>query len=406
MQNKLNLKFINGFLLLEIMIAFSLMTLFLISSLTLSETMQALYHQAEKNLEKLEAEIPNLENQYKLSDYSREWGRDNCYENIYFNSENITLYSQGIDLGIGNISTDIEVRNGIIYLTTDSSILSAPDFYIIDARDPASSSIISSIHTSPGLSSLEIAGHYAYLANQSTVSQMQILDIENRENPILISTLKLPLPTASTTAPWAESIFYYKNKIYLGTRKWNGREFAIIDVSNPYLPNYLGGFETDTLVNDIYVKGNLAYLATANEEQMIVLNISDHTNIIEIDSFSPSGYETQEGKSLSFFQDSYAFSRTVGGFNNINNHELFLFSSSSQYSRDIPGGVYDTLIRPPNIYISTKSPGKELQILDQTLENKILDRALGFLPNAFTCDRNTFYFATGDSHGIGIMKIK
>ncbi len=398
-----------AFLLLEIMIAFSLMTLFLISSLTLGETMQRLYNQAEKNLINLENRIPELESKYVYSDYSEAWGRDNCYEYIHYNLSKFILYSQGIELGINNISTDIEVRNSIIYLTTDSSILSAPDFYIINAENPQSPYIISSIHTSPGLSSVEIASHYAYLANMSSVNQIQILDIENRENPILISTLKLPLPTASTTAPWAESIFYYKDKIYLGTKKWNGREFAIIDVSDPYLPNYLGGYETNTLINDIYVKDNLAYLATSDMKQMRILNISDPTNIVEIDSFSPSGYSVQEGKTLSFSKDIFSLGRTVGGFNNTNNHEFFLFSTTSDitpiFSKDIPGGVYNILLRPPNIYISTKSPGRELQILDQTLEDMVLEYPLSFLPNAFTCDRNTFYFATGDSKGIGILKI-
>ena len=164
-------------------------------------------------------------------------------------------------------------------------------------------------------------------------------------------------------------------------------------------------------------------------KQMRVLNINDPYNIREIGSFSPSGFAVQEGKVLSFFKNKspnkniwsdkysdqeiyspvFSLGRTVGGFNNISNHELFIFSTTSDtvpmYSRDIPGGVYGILIRPPNIYISTKSPGKEFQILDQTLQNKILDYPLGFLPNSFICDRNTFYFSTGDHRGIGILKI-
>ena len=87
-----------AFLLLEIMIAFSLMTLFLISSLTLGETMQRLYNQAEKNLINLENRIPELESKYVYSDYSEAWGRDNCYENIYFNSENRRVISANAEI--------------------------------------------------------------------------------------------------------------------------------------------------------------------------------------------------------------------------------------------------------------------------------------------------------------------
>ncbi len=424
-KSKENLKVISvdnhGFLLLEIMFTFSIMTLFLISTLTLSRSMQILREKAKIDLERMKNDIPNLENQYKFSEYDKEMGRNNCFDKIDYDISKFNIYNQGIELGSSNISTDIEVRNGFIYLTADSASASLSDFFIIDFRILDSPRIISSINTGPGISSLEIAGHYAYLANLSTLSQLQIIDISNRNNPVLISSLKLPLPEASSTAPNAKSIFYYKNKIYLGTEKWEGNEFSIIDVSNPYFPVYIGGFETNTLINDIYIKNNTAYLATSDIKQMRILDISDTDNIRELGSFSPSGSLVQEGKVLSFFENRYidkdnnskytefSLGRTVGGFNNISNHEIFLFPKERETipinSKDIPGGVYGIVIRPPNIYISTKSPNKELQIFDESLQNKILDYPLGFLPNSFTCDRNVFYFSTANHRGIVIMKI-
>ena len=238
-----------GFLLPEIMISFSLMTVFLISAIILSSTMQGLRRQAVEHLERLDdttfladyfllnkvfasSSISYMKKQYGndtyeidiepvtllISDYINAFGRDSCSPSLFSSSstpsdfQDISLYSQGVDIGAGNMSTDIEVRNGIAYITADSSSSSASDFFIIDSTDPSSPSIISSLNTGPGLSSIEIAGHYAYVTNISSLNQLQIINIKDRTSPSITAILKLPLPPdfspASSTPPFASSIFY------------------------------------------------------------------------------------------------------------------------------------------------------------------------------------------------------
>ena len=454
-------RFHGGFLLPEIMISFSLMTVFLISAIILSSTMQGLRRQAVEHLERLDdttfladyfllnkvfasSSISYMKKQYGndtyeidiepvtllISDYINAFGRDSCSPSLFSSSstpsdfQDISLYSQGVDIGAGNMSTDIEVRNGIAYITADSSSSSASDFFIIDSTDPSSPSIISSLNTGPGLSSIEIAGHYAYVTNISSLNQLQIINIKDRTSPSITAILKLPLPPdfspASSTPPFASSIFYNKRLIYLGTSKWDGMEFSIIDVSIPSSPQYLGGFETNTLINNIYVRDGLAYLATSDINQIRILdihNISSHDSpsdnsqsIIQVSSFSPSGYETQQGKVISFFENKFSLGRTTGGFNNKNNYEIFLFSSTSpitvENSKDIPGGVYGIVMRPPYFYISTRASTKQFQILNKDMSELVLEKNLGFSPQAMTCDGKTFYFATGDQKGIAVVKIE
>jgi hypothetical protein len=412
-----------GFLTMEIMIAFSLLIFFTLSNFTLYSSMQKLKIWSLDELEKMERLVHDIDTRINISlkkygndttilsnelfqvldsDYTNSWGRDSCSARISFDPNHISYLKDGVDLGSGNPSTDIEVRNGIVYLTADSTTASRHDIFVIDSN---SRSILSSLNTGPGIAALEVAGPYIFVAQSSTVNQLQIIDIHDRSSPLLVSQLRLPLPTPSTTPPFASTIFYSNGYIYLGTAKWNGQEFSIIDVSNILSPVVVGTFETNTLVNDIYVRDDKAYLATSDEKQMRVLDVSDKSDPILIDSFSPSGWQTQEGKILDYFEDVLGFGRTVGGFNVTGNHELFISSTTTTISRDIPGGVYGILMRAPYTYLLTHDLGKEFKVFNSTLSTKVFEFPLQSFPVKMACDGSTLYFATGDSRGVSILQI-
>lgn len=414
-----------GFLLLEVMLAFSLFILFTISTFYLTGSMDGLKIWSVKELEKikdLSYKIRNdigttktlYGNDSKISsnelfeivhsDYVNSWGRNSCANRIGFNKDKIHYYPNGISMGTSNVSSDMEVRNGFVYLSADSTLSSPDDIFIIDVRNHSSLSVLSSTNTGPGISAIEVAGPYIFAAQSSTVNQLQIIDIHDRKLPKLISQFKLALPNASTSAPFATSIFYSKGYVYLGTEKWNGSEFNIIDVSNVLNPVLIGSFETNTLINDIYIVDNIAYLATSDEKQMRVLDIGNKSHPVLIDSFSPSGYQTQEGNVLEYFEGILGFGRTVGGFNVVTNHELFIYSTST-ISRDIPGGIYGILLRPPNIFTLTNFQNKEFQVFDTTLKNKIFEMSLGNKNIKMTCDGSNIFFTTGNSTGLSILEM-
>ncbi len=427
----------SGFLIVEIMIAFSLFTLFTISTFTLISSIQNLKIWSSRELIKLKDSAYIMDNFIRnriflpdihifmygndsfliqnepftitYSDLLNAWGGNNCSPRIHFNPARMEYFSQGINLGVGNVSTDLEVRNNIVYLTANSATVSKPDFYIIDAKNASNPIIMASINTGPGLNALEIAGPYVYVANAGTTAQLQIIDIHNRNAPTLISQFKLPLPEASTSPPIGTSIFYNKGFVYLGTTKWNGQEFSIIDVNDPRAPYLVGSFETNTLINDIFFRENRAYIATSDIGQMRVLDISDKSSPQLLFSFSPSGWQTQEGKILDFFENSLGLGRTVGGFNVKTNHEAFIFAKSSIFtdysSQDIPGGIYGMLLRQPNVFLLTHSLLHEFQVWDFNMKNKIFDLSLGTMPVKMICDWSTLFFATGDQKAISILKL-
>lgn len=347
------------------------------------------------------------------SDYESVDGRDNCNPRFNFDPKNIVIHDSGFNIGEYNMSTDIEVRNSYVYMTADSSVQNNPDLYILDANDSDDVHIISSLNTGRGLLALELANHYIYSLNSGTTNTLQIIDIADRSNPILITKYKIPTPNASTSAPIASSIFYKDKKVYIGTEKWSGPELNIIDVSNPYTPVYIKGYETNTQIEDIYVIDNLVYIATPDTKQFRVLDISDIQNINELSYISPSGYQTQQGKVINIFENNIILGRTVGGFNVIQNHELFSYDktksnlndiSSFDFSRDVPGGIYSILQRYPYIYLATGSLGHEFQVWTKDMNNKVFEMSLGFFPRLFVCDLNNLYFVTHNSRSLYIIK--
>jgi hypothetical protein len=224
--------------------------------------------------------------------------------NVHSSTSAISVSIENIALPISltNPLTHLQIRNGIAYISANSAIPSDPDLFIIDLRQAlmvsgqsivnqsiiepmvtstvtvATTSIISSLNTGPGIASFSIVGKRIFAAAASTVGQLHVLDMTNRDAPSLIKKYKLPEPatTSSSTPtttppivfPYASAISfgadlfddYLANsgdssgnvgRIYLGTEKWDGDELAVLDVSDPREPVMLGGLEIGSKVNDI-----------------------------------------------------------------------------------------------------------------------------------------------------------
>jgi hypothetical protein len=298
--------------------------------------------------------------------------------------------------------TDIEVRNGIAYISSDSNTASDPDLYVIDIRNATSATSISSINTGPGIASIVLAGKRVFAAATSMVGQLHIIRYDTLAKPTIEMKFRLPLPYATATPPLASSIFYLNNQVYLGTEKWDGPEFSIFDVMNPANPILVGIYETGTKINDIYIRNSDAYVATADEKQMRKLTISDLHNVQLIDSISPSGWERQEGNALSYFEDTLRLGRTSGGFNITKDHELFSWGTSTtvtrspllpaEHSSDIPGGIYGIIPDRTKLFLATRQLNKEVQIIDPDLSTSTAQAiSLPVLPQTINCDGNKLY---------------
>ena len=172
--------------------------------------------------------------------------------------------------------------NGIRYafLTTDASNPVQDNFYVIDTTtspEVIDASDIYSIKVEDGLEGIATAkidgNYYAFVVtDHDDAGQLQVVDISVPTSPTLIPTASTTIPnvTPGESAP-PLSIFYYNEKIYIGTEYLAfgdpgfNHEFHVFDVSNPSSlpwPRWETSIDIDRNVNDIFVKGDTAYLAT------------------------------------------------------------------------------------------------------------------------------------------------
>jgi|GEM_PF-439207 len=294
--------------------------------------------------------------------------------------------------------TDLRVKNGIAYITADSSRQSDPDFLIADMRSTTSPpTILTSLNTGPGLVAFTIASDRIYAAAPSSVGQLHVIRLNSLESAVLENRYELPLPYATATPPLASSIFYENNKVYLGTEKWVGEEFNIIDVIDPANPRKIAGLELDTKAEDIYVRGGRIFLATPNEEQLRLFdgNISPPAAIA---AFKPSGWSRQNGRTINFFENVVQFGRDSGGYNIITDPEAYVFATTSSstlvqnFFADLPGGVYGMLSDRYRTYLVSRELNKEFQIFDRFFTAfTSVAVSLPIIPQRLTCDRDRLY---------------
>ncbi|MCL5733605.1 MAG: hypothetical protein M1334_03015 [Patescibacteria group bacterium] len=262
-----------------------------------------------------------------------------------------------IDLGPGSSATGLDVLNGIVYMSSVSSDVKKPDFWIINATNGLQPGIVSSLDIGPGLNAVDVAGNYAYVANSSTTNQLQIINVSNLNDPYLAASLTLS--GVSGNGAVGNSIFYYGNKVYMGTENANGPEFHIIDVSNPQNPVELGNFNIGASVNGIYINNGIAYLATGSSQELQILNISNPSNISQLGSFSPAGCSV--GQSLFLVNETLYFG-CAGGTNNFFILDVSSPSSVRQLGATNTGGSVNSMyIRDYLAFLGTSNPNEEFQ---------------------------------------------
>src|SRR6185436_5733498 len=163
-----------------------------------------------------------------------------------------------------NISPDtitgLAVKNRVAYITGDHSDATKNDFFSIDVSDPTFPFILKGINTGPGLAAVAAYDKYAYVANMSTTAQLQVIDISDPSDVNLVPAASRKV--AGTSLSVGNSIFYYKNMVYLGlTARGTEPQLAIFDVSTPTNPVPKGTYTFGHDVNAIMVKDNYAYIA-------------------------------------------------------------------------------------------------------------------------------------------------
>ena len=229
---------------------------------------------------------------------------DVAYNYAYVGNQNLDAQLQIIDVsnsaapvliasfklpgvsGSGAIGQSIFYNSGKIYIGTKEA--SGPEFHIIDVTNPANPVSLGSREIGDDVNSIYVRGNIAYVAidDFDDESELKVFDVSIPSAIVLLGGFIAPGNSED-----GKSLDLVGNDLYLGRtvggNHTNHHEFHIVDVSNPATITNLGSKDLAVDLNDLKVRGSLAFFATSDSnKEFQVWNISDKTNSTLWSSFN------------------------------------------------------------------------------------------------------------------------
>ncbi len=324
--------------------------------------------------------------------------------------------------------TGLAVNNNVLYATINNTHQNSnATFFMFDISNPNAKPVfLQSIDNDPtggsseGLAAVAVAGNYAYVANARQIDfskacpggdcgQLQIIDVS--KNPAsVVSTFQIPGVTGKSGQAIGASIFYQSGYVYLGlTKTASGPEFNIIDVHDPKNPVYKSGYDFGSAVNSIVVKNNIAYVTSPNAENLTLLDVSNPSLPQRIGGYTPKG--GSNGESLAVVGTNIYLGRTFGT-NEFYDLDASVPSNISVLaSKDIGTGsttsINSLLIRDYLAFLITNT---QFQIWNlANLGNIVAWAPSATLPagsqTALSCNANTLYASSVSSASKGYILV-
>lgn len=292
---------------------------------------------------------------------------------------------------------------------------------------------------SSGLNALAIDGKkYAYVAsahpanfesctnsdgNNKSCGQLQVIDLDTFN---VVYTYKIPGVTGSAGQGIGVSILYNNGIVFLGLAKAIGAEFHVIDVgggstpgASPTHPIDIGSYEVGNEVNEMYLKNNYLFLASPNDQELKILNISNLNNPILVGGFDAplGGANNGNGKSVFLVGNTLYFGRTL-----LTGNEFYILNASNPETnlpilgtKNIQNGTSNTSVNKilPRDYLTMLVTNKEFQILRTDDPVNITSYAspmilppgssTGMQAVAADCEGNNIFIGSQDSTNVGFI---
>jgi len=318
-----------------------------------------------------------------------------------------TSITATVNISSNNDAYDIAYSNNYAYVGTGTNG-SAEEFYVIDVSNPSSPNIAGSAEIDNNVFEISLSGNYAYLATSDNDGELTVVDISNPVNPIVVANLDLGANQD------ALSVTVLNNYAYIGKAAGGGtnRELYVINISTPTLPGEVGNYEVDENVEDIFISGNQAYLATAgNNNELTIVDISTPASPNLTSTLDLGG--NQDALSI-YVQDNYAYIGKIAGGGST--REFYIVNVNdpnnpiqiAEYETD--GNIYDLLNYDSNAFLSTNNSNQEIQIIDISNPNSPnLNSSIDLSDSAYGLDFNPvscilYAASTDDSNEFQIIQ--
>lgn len=312
-----------------------------------------------------------------------------------------------VDLGSGEQATGLVVRNKFVFMSSTASSAAKADFFIVDATTGTLPVIKSSLNTGPGLNDVAINGSFAYVANDDGTAQLQTINFSNTSTPALINSFRLGSNTQE-----ALSVAVSGTLAFVGTEADSSApEFYIVNVANPTSPTVMGSVEIGANLNNIFIKGNRAFLATSSStKEFIVVNISNIASPTISASADLSGTAAANNVYVNS-QDNHAFVvRDYSG--SANTPELVVLNvtnpdaPTSLGSLEFWNSILSIFAADTLAFLGSAVSNEEFQIYDvSNLANMTYYSGLNFpqLAQDMTFESNIIYVAVRSNDALRII---
>jgi hypothetical protein len=334
----------------------------------------------------------------------------------------------GIPAGAYEIGDVDAFHNRLYVAIASSSHNSLPSLFTFDISDPINPAMIGSIDNNAlakrGLSAIRAVKYaaparvYVYGASFG-VKQLQVFDVTSPGSPTILSS------TAIRPTGEGSSIYYRNNIVYLGLTAAADVEFNTVNVSNPVLPVWSGGYSFGSTVEHIYVRGEYAYLATNDTgREFVALNIANPSSPFLGGAYDAPGTGGGFGRKIYVVGERVYLGRSW--VLNANTPELHLLANQNPTANPVllaaldvgsssnPYGVYGVMERNSTTFILTRSGTRgQLHIFDVSNPSLLAAQpplATLDLPNmsggiAMDCEGNVLYVASVDLTGNSYLSI-
>ncbi len=187
---------------------------------------------------------------------------------------NIKLWSNAIVAGSADATstTDglkIDIAGNFAYMVRNTT---TNNFVVFNISTPTAPTIVSTTTFSGTPTDIFVSGSYAYVTTTTAATGLEIINVSTPSAPTLTKSVSL-IGSAAARGVYVSGSNAYVVRASDATASAN--EFTVVNVSTPASAAVIGGYNNNIQINEVYVSGNYAYLATSSTTQeMLVINIT------------------------------------------------------------------------------------------------------------------------------------
>jgi prepilin-type N-terminal cleavage/methylation domain-containing protein len=173
----------------------------------------------------------------------------------------------GVDVTGTIAGYKVATQGSYAYYVRNSA--TGPNFFIVNIATPTNPTVVGTLTLAGTPTNIAVNGNYAYVSNSSSTAEMQIVSVATPTAPTLSGTYN------ATGTAGGRGVYVVGNLAYL-VRGANGGsdEFVVVNVATPSAPTRVTGYGLNVNMNEVYVNGTVAYIATSSDTQeLLVINL-------------------------------------------------------------------------------------------------------------------------------------